>query len=607
MVHNPVKGRAITDAYLNEPIRWGGVVVPRGVAVQIAHRIYRDPKQRLHVSNHLYAAEVVDAPLWSVSGVVIGRDEAIRLLTQEENPFSIASLADKLYRDGHLDGTSSGGSAKRSDFEKHYNFYTMFDRPQKSALVEQEMWKRYVAGFDAARATLAGMRNPSDSEYGTEYPANESFDERSHADATARELKRLKYKGVRVEVVKHPREYYMGGMRGSAHPHTYIVWISGRETPTGYESSYDIQAASVKVGATPSHLKSWPLEQYLAEPKFAEAWERMYGASRNPSAVIVEVWLRPSKGPDYYWQTIRPGDVEQLYADFKDAGTPVIETRMIRNAAGEFVRKWVVRETPAMHNPSGIISNPAKSMKPGDYVLVRFIDGFFPGTVMQVLRDKVQVNVKGHVNSSGPQLLDRSQVFTTDEYLALKQGKARNSSGIAYAAGRAVGASSGILELPGRLQSSLAEHFIPGGAKKVRAAFRRGSESGRRAVSVNPVDHYLKGYKLGQEYAAKPKYRLFSVEGVMYEVRPKLDRYERDWQDREGYDAGHEYYHGFENGFIGGDDKVFFATPWRGDNRYSKSEAISPLFDSETKARRWLNNAAPAEKKSEYVVRFDYK
>jgi len=84
-LRNPAKPRFI-DTFMQEPIKWGGVVLPRGRAVLIVQETYSDPKQRQAVLNYqIYRLPASTEPLWSVSGQVIGEEEALRLL-REENP-----------------------------------------------------------------------------------------------------------------------------------------------------------------------------------------------------------------------------------------------------------------------------------------------------------------------------------------------------------------------------------------------------------------------------------------------------------------------------------------------------------------------------------------
>jgi hypothetical protein len=75
---NPRRER-LSDQYLNEPISFGGVIVPRGEAA-LALREQGLPDTALNY--FVWGRPRSGLPLWSVSGHVVGKEEALRLIRQ---------------------------------------------------------------------------------------------------------------------------------------------------------------------------------------------------------------------------------------------------------------------------------------------------------------------------------------------------------------------------------------------------------------------------------------------------------------------------------------------------------------------------------------------
>ena len=127
----------------------------------------------------------------------------------------------------------------------------------------------------------------------------------------------------------------------------------------------------------------------------------------------------------------------------------------------------------------------------------------------------------------------------------------------------------------------------------------------RSELSENPADHYRAGYKRGQEF--KTKHGNWSLEGAKYDFNDLQRKYENKFEYPERSDAGIEYYHGLEDGFYG-ELRKYAAFQWQGAGMYRPESAVGPVFDSETKARRYADRMNETEEAKRlpgggYVVR----
>ena len=105
------------------------------------------------------------------------------------------------------------------------------------------------------------------------------------------------------------------------------------------------------------------------------------------------------------------------------------------------------------------------------------------------------------------------------------------------------------------------------------------------------TDHYA----LGTRHASKLPYPWREYPTIYaQQIRDKARKYADKWTETHTFefpeDPADEYYNGLVDACYGlaEDGKKYAVFEWTATGRYNAADAVSPLFDSESKARQWL-------------------
>jgi hypothetical protein len=114
------------------------------------------------------------------------------------------------------------------------------------------------------------------------------------------------------------------------------------------------------------------------------------------------------------------------------------------------------------------------------------------------------------------------------------------------------------------------------------------------------IDHYSKGRKDAEKLNDKIK---SNPTGYDYKIKDKARSYELRHKDKYGFDpnAGPEYQHGMEDHLMESYAK-YAAFEHNPSGKYPGEAAKSPHFDSESKARHWIEDHG-----SVHVIRRVYR